>query len=205
MAYLKAFSIIANAGRKERYSSTLTVGMMGPATGGYEIQSAIHSRTGNADPVGWKYQIGNALILNYELNYERLFFSRRRFLLSVKGTARAGTYSIKAAVGGVLMAGWFENPFLNTTRQMKRQAYLFVHPRFDFVGYDASMQGGLFTDNSPYIISNSEMNRIVFRFDGGLRFVHHDVTMSLYARYLTREFDTGFDHANGGLELAFKL
>ncbi len=205
MAYLKAFSISINEAKRERIVSTLTLGLMGPAAGGYEIQAYIHRQTGNADPKGWKHQVGNALVLNYELDYERAVFGRRRFLLSATGIARAGTYSIKAGVGGVLMAGLFDNPFRQSSHAGRPQAYLYVHPQVDFVGYDATLQGGLFTDNSPYVISSKEMLRTVFRFDGGVRFAYRGVWLSGYARYITKEFGTGLNHATGGIELAFRL
>jgi hypothetical protein len=205
MAYLKAFSIGWNPARRERYSAALTLGWMGPAAGGYEIQAAIHRRTGNADPLGWKYQVGNALILNYELNYERALFMRKYLLLSGTGMLRGGTYSIKAALGGVLMAGWFENPFTSAGPGKRGQAYLYVHPQVDIVGYDATLQGGLFTDNSPYTIAGKDVSRAVFRFDGGLRVGCRGIWLSAYARYLGKEFATGLDHATGGLELALPL
>lgn len=205
MAYLKAFSLSLNEARRERYTSTLTVGLMGPAAGGYEIQAFIHRQTGNADPIGWKHQVGNALILNYELNYERALFARRRFLLTATGTARAGTYSIKAAIGGVLMAGIYDYPFVKMAKAAKLKAYLYAHPQLDFVLYDATLEGGLFTNNSPYVIEAKDMLRSVFRFDGGLRFGYMRACLSIYARYVTKEFGTGLNHATGGLELALTL
>lgn len=205
MAYLKAFSLAVNESRKERYSSTLTIGLMGPSAGGYEIQSAIHRQTKNPDPAGWKNQVGDALILNYELTYERAMFMRKGFLLSATGMARAGTYSIKAAVGGTLMAGWFVHPYQQAPSGRKEQLYLYVHPQFDFVGYDATLQGGLFMNNSPYTISDRNIDRFVFRFDAGLRLSYHRVLMSIYARYVSREFGIGLTHAVGGLELGFAL
>ncbi len=205
MAYFKAFSISINAAKQERIVSTLTLGLMGPAAGGYEIQAAIHRQTGNADPKGWKHQVGNALILNYELDYERAVFGRRRFLLAATGMLRTGTYSTKAGAGGVLMAGLFDNPFRMNSVAHSPQAYLYVHPQLEFIGYDATLQGGLFTDNSPYVISSKEMLRAVFRFDGGVRIAYRSIWLSGYARYLTKEFGTGLNHATGGIELAFRL
>jgi hypothetical protein len=205
MAYLKAFSMGWNGIRRERYVSALTLGWIGPAAGGYEIQAAIHRRTGNADPLGWKYQIGNALILNYELNYERALFMRKFLLLSATGMLRGGTYSIKAALGGVLIAGWFEDPFARAQHHKKLQGYLYVHPQVDIVGYDAALQGGLFTNNSPYTIEGKNVSRAVFRCDGGLRMGYRNVWIGVYARYLTKEFESGLDHATGGLELALPV
>jgi hypothetical protein len=203
LASLKVFSTTTNANRGERYASTLTIGLLGPAAYGYEIQEAIHKRTGNTDPVGWKYQVGNALILNYELAYERALFTRRRFLLSAAGIARAGTFSIKAGIGGVLMAGWFDNPFRQLRTHRKLSAYLYAHPQFDFVGYDATLQGGLFTDNSPYTIRGEQMARLVYRFEGGLRIGYSRLFVTFYSHYLSKEFDSGLSHGLGGIEIAY--
>jgi hypothetical protein len=48
----------------------LSVGVIGPAAGGEEIQTAIHRNTKNDLPHGWRYQIQNDFILNYTLTYE---------------------------------------------------------------------------------------------------------------------------------------
>lgn len=203
LASLKVFSYTTNASRGERYATTLTIGLLGPAAYGHEIQETIHKKTGNADPVGWKYQVGNALILNYELNYERALFVRRRFLLTAAGVARAGTFSIKGGMGGVLMAGWFDNPFRSLKERRKLCAYLYAHPQFDFIGYDATLQGGLFTNNSPYTIRGEQMARLVYRFEGGVRIGYRRLLMSIYSHYLSKEFDTGLSHGMGGIEIAY--
>jgi lipid A 3-O-deacylase len=206
MAYLKAFSIAINEAKQTRYTSTLTLGWMGPAAIGYEIQTAIHKRTGSDTPgKGWNYQIGNSVILNYELNYERSLLASKKALLTATAMLRAGTYTTKASLGSVIMLGLFDNPFKITAPRSKLQAYLFAHPRVDIVGYDATLQGGLFTDNSPYTIAAADVSRLVFRCDGGIRFNYHGFFISAYARYLTKEFSTGIDHSIGGFELAFTL
>ena len=204
-AYLKAFMMATNAVTNSRLSAALTLGLMGPAAAGYEIQAAIHRRTGNVDPIGWKYQVGNSLILNYELVYERALPLRRGLLLSGTGMLRAGTYSIKAAIGGVLMAGRFDNPFGPVGNPRKLQAYLFAHPQLNIVGYNATLQGGLFTSNSPYVISHNDLSRLLFRGDAGFRIGYRNAWLSAYARYLSKEFSTGRQHAMGGIELAIPL
>jgi hypothetical protein len=203
LASLKVFSNTTNTSRGERYATTLTIGLLGPAAYGREIQETIHKKTGNADPVGWKYQVGNALILNYEVNYERAVFKRRRFLLSAAGLARIGTFSIKTGIGGVLIAGWFDNPFRPVRERRKLSAYVYAHPQFDFVGYDATLQGGLFTDNSPYTIRGEQIARLVYRFEGGVRVGYGGLLVSIYSHYLSNEFDTGLSHGLGGIQLAY--
>jgi lipid A 3-O-deacylase len=203
MGYLKAFSIAVNEARQERYISTFTAGFMGPAALGYEIQSGIHKRTGSPEPKGWQYQIGNSLILTYELNYERVFYTHRNILLTATGMIRTGTYTTKATVGSILMAGQFNNPFRSEDKHAKLQVYCFADPRLDLVAYDATLQGGLFTNNSAYTIPSNNISRLVFRCDAGLRLGYHGIWASAYGRYLTKEFSTGIDHSIAGFEVAF--
>ena len=79
--FLKTFSIVNNPGRRERISSSLSMGAIGPAAGGKQIQQTIHRWINDEQPQGWENQIQNDLILNYQVAYERgLFTYQCRFL-----------------------------------------------------------------------------------------------------------------------------
>ena len=102
MAYAKVFAIANHPAHASRIVSALSLGWMGPAAGGYEIQAYIHRHTGNLDPVGWKYQVGNSPVINCEVDYERaLTGSLQHFLVTAWGMA--------------IMAGEFDEPFLRTS------------------------------------------------------------------------------------------
>lgn len=203
MAYLKAFAIANDASKRSRYNTSLALGLMGPAAGGREIQAAIHEVTGNDNPQGWQHQIGNVFIANYEFSYEHLLVQNNHLLLSHTALIRVGTFSTKASIGAIVQLGKVQSPF--EERGLASGLYAYVHPQLDIVGYDATLQGSLFSNNSPYVIKSSELARLVGRFDIGLRYQLGKLLLSTYLRYLSREFRTGHDHAIGGIELGIRL
>ena len=203
LAYGKAFMLATNEAKRSRFSSIFTLGLMGPAAGGYEIQSYIHHYTGNPDPLGWKYQVKNELIINYEVDYERAITRPgSNLLLSGVGMARIGTLSTKAAAGFVLMGGWFNDPFRAAQGGRKWIAYAYLHPAVEAIGYDATLQGGPFTHDNPYVISANDISRVTFRGNMGMVLGYGRLSAGASARYLTKEFRTGASHLTGGFQMA---
>lgn len=206
MAYLKAFVLATNEARRTRVSAILSLGLMGPAAGGYEIQAFIHRYTANPDPVGWKYQVGNQVIINYEIDYERAIAPPAEYwLISIAGMARAGTLSTKAGAGFILMGGLYNNPFTNVHNNKKYVVYLYDHPEVNCIGYDAALQGGPFTKDNPYTIASADIARITFRNEFGLVLGRGRWMLSSYGRYLTKEFQTGKSHFTGGVYIVLAM
>ncbi|MEO6832737.1 MAG: lipid A deacylase LpxR family protein, partial [Chitinophagaceae bacterium] len=185
MAYLQAFSISIQQEIRSRLSSVLSLGLMGPAAGGYEIQAFIHRYTHNPGPIGWKFQLKNQIIVNYEMEYEKaLTPSSNHFLITTIGMARFGTYSTKAGVGLAFMAGIFQDPFKIPVKNKKIFGYAYFHPQVELVGYDATLQGGLFTKDNPYTIPNADITRVVLRSQFGLIVSKGKWTVGLNSHYL---------------------
>lgn len=186
---------------KTRLSSALTLGIIGPGAGGYEMQYGIHSRTGNILPKGWQHQIANDLILNYEVNYERqLFKASNFFLLSGIAQGRLGTLSTKGGAGVGVMLG-----FLPGSNRRSWNLYAYEQPQGEAIGYDATLQGGLFNKKNDYVISAGQVNRLVFRNQYGFVFSWKKIYLEYFQRYITKEFKTGTDHHTGGIQAGIVL
>lgn len=205
--FLKTFSIKNDSIRRARISSSLSVGAIGPIAGGKEIQETIHRWINDTKPLGWQNQIQNDLILNYELEYERgLTAVPDYFSLSVKAAARMGTLNIKAFTGITLMAGLFEDPFKNFSKQRKKmQVYLYAEPLVNFVAFDATLQGGFFNKTSPYVIAAKEITRLVFQGNVGIVLRINALQLEYFQSYLTREFEIGGSHLWGGIRIGWYL
>lgn len=205
--FLKNFSITNDASRKERISSSLSAGAIGSMTGGKEIQETIHRWINDDQPQGWQNQIRNDIILNYEVEYERgLFFLKNYFSLSGKAGARGGTLNTKAYAGVIFMTGYFDDPFTNFMKQKrKKQVYLYAEPLLNIVGYDATLQGGIFNRTSPYTISSNDITRLVFQGNVGLVFKINGIQLEYFQSYLTKEFETGGSHLWGGIRVGWYL
>ncbi len=65
-------------------SGWISLGIIGPAAGGEQLQSRIHDCIESPDPNGWDYQVANDIILNYDffLTYPLIYKPSSRFGLT---------------------------------------------------------------------------------------------------------------------------
>ncbi|MDZ4794802.1 MAG: lipid A deacylase LpxR family protein [Bacteroidota bacterium] len=201
---LKLFVISTDPVKHKRLASALSLGVIGTAALGEEIQTNIHRWTGNKIPKGWQHQVKNDIILNYQLNMEKKLFASNAFLLNVEGEMRAGTLHDRLGAGINFMAGHFNDPYSGINKK-KVQYYLYGQSRVNVIGYDATMQGGLFNRKSPYTISSGDVSRITFQADAGVELHFRKLFFSYHQSYLSKEFRTGKTHRWGGVSLGFSL
>jgi len=205
--FLKTFLIATDSVKKQWFATTLSTGVIGPASQAGRIQDNFHALIQDVQPPGWKYQIRNDAILNYQVNYEKQFLSYGNyFIADGEGMARAGTLSDKAGVGINVMAGYFQSPFSVTGRfSSECQVYVFDNPEVDVVGYDATLQGGLFDRSSPYTIPAADISRIVFINHAGLALAINHWYLAYNEYYLAPQFSTGPYHLWGGIQVALAI
>jgi hypothetical protein len=71
------------------------------------------------------------------------------------------------------------------------------------IGYDATLQGGLFNDKSPYTIATRDIERFVGQHNYGIILQ----TRTLYFEYsrtmITREFNSQTSSKWGGIRIGF--
>ena len=204
---LQAQMTQTDAGRKQKFSTAFSVGVMGPAAQGYEIQYNIHKWLKNPLPHGWEYQIKNDIILNYQVGFEKQLLSAgKSFLLNGIAEGRIGTLNNKVNGGINFMAGRFNKRF-ETAPASKRKAeyYFYSQGRMNIIGYDASLQGGLFNRKSPYTIPSADISRISFQADAGVIINFKTFYLSYTQSFLTKEFVTGTYHRWGGMSMGFAL
>ena len=201
---LKSFVISTNTEKKYRGYSSFNLGILGPGAFGKEMQVAIHEATGNTIPQGWKNQIKNDIVLNYEVGLEKQLF-RFKNLLSIQSDAnlKVGTLFTNASFGLNATIGIINSPFTSNKDKKGFQLYFYTQPVVNVIGYDATLQGGLFNQKSPYTISNSSLERFTAQHNYGLVLK----TRTLYFEYsrsaITREFDSGSSAKWGGIKIGF--
>ncbi|HMG84060.1 MAG TPA: lipid A deacylase LpxR family protein [Ferruginibacter sp.] len=204
------FAIAVDTIKHQIISSTFILGITGQAAGGKEFQTAIHKWSGNYLPQGWQYQIQNAIILDYQVNYEkRLLSYRNNFLLNAASLLRVGTHSDKVTAGFNFMAGNFNDRFLSvaTTRPIRKkmQYYFYAQAQGGLIGYDATLQGGMFNKTSPYTIPTGDISRLTFQADAGIVVCFRKLYLEYSQSYLTKEFSTGHYHRWGGIRIGFTI
>lgn len=203
---LKSFMISTNSEKRSRFTSSLSLGIIGPGAFGKEMQVGIHKLTGNVIPQGWRNQIRNDVVLNYEVGYEKqLFRYRNYFSFQSNSRLQAGTLFTNASVGFNSVAGLINSPFSSEENQRKFQLYLYAQPLVKIVGYDATLQGGLFNRGSPYIIPSEEVERVVGQINYGVVFQVKGFYLEYTRTTITREFETGNSADWGGIKLGFGI
>lgn len=200
---LKSFLSSTDTINKSRFTSSLTLGMIGPAAFGDEMQTGIHKWIDDDIPMGWQYQIKNDVIINYEFGYEKQLINLRNILaVTSQSKVRLGTLNTNLSTGFTATLGILNSAF-SAQANKPFQVYLFAHPAGTLVGYDATMQGGLFNTKSPYTIPDSDVERVTLQNSYGIVIKHR----SLYAEYfqsaITKEFATGGSHRWGGFKAGF--
>lgn len=93
--------------------------------------------------------------------------------------------------------------FSESDSPKKFQVYLYSQAFATVVGYDATLQGGLFSKESPYTIASGDVERLKAQFNYGLIVK----TKTLYFEYsrssITKEFETGTLAKWGGIRIGF--
>ncbi|MEO6490369.1 MAG: lipid A deacylase LpxR family protein [Ferruginibacter sp.] len=185
--------------KRKQVGTSLYIGIFGPAGLGKEIQANIHRWLGNPQPHGWQYQVSNDLIINYEFLIEKqLASSTGHFALNGIMELQAGTLNNKLATGVNFMAGNFTDPYQRKITKAV-EYYFFSQAKGSLVGYDASLQGGIFNRKSPYTISSNNLNRFTYQADAGIVVNFKKVFLSYTQSFLTKEFQTGKYHRWGGV------
>ena len=200
----KTFAIAIDTIRKLRFSSSLYVGVIGQAAAAQEMQEYIHYKLNNITPHGWQHQINNDLALNYQVQYEKQILSYKHLLsVSVGAGGNVGTLNTSANGSISVMAGYFHNPYdaLNSTSK-RWSMYGYLSSEGRYVLYNASLQGGMLDNRSPYTLSASEFTRAVAKLRYGVRLSYGGIFLEYFKAMLTREFEPGKPHAYGGLQVS---
>ncbi|NUO00768.1 MAG: lipid A deacylase LpxR family protein [Saprospiraceae bacterium] len=197
-----AFAIATDTLRRRRISTTLVVGIMGPAAGSERMQKAIHRWLDNIPPLGWQHQIRNDLILNYQIDYEQNIWKIGHWVLAnVSAGARVGTHTNQIKAGCSLLIGWLNDPFQESAPAEKWSGYFYVRGQPGYKIYEATLQGGLFNRDSPYVLAPGDLTRLTFQGDFGFVLVAGKLYLEYSQSFLTKEFDTGKTHRWGGIRI----
>jgi len=203
---VNSFRIAVDEKRKRQISTSLILGLIGPATYWKPVQTFIHKRLIAApQPMGWGNQIQNDLILNYKVSLEQNLISTNSFMLNGNAKAIAGTLNDKLSAGLSIMIGKMDDPFQTNAVRRKNEFYFFGQSFVNAIGYDGTLRGGMFNRKNPYIIPTSEINRFTFQNQIGLMYHHKRFSLELSESFLSKEFKTGLPHKWGGLGVAFEL
>lgn len=203
---VKSFIISTDTIKAIRISQSFSIGAIGPISFGKEMQVEIHRATGNKIPGGWDNQIKNDVVLNFRIDYEKLLYHYNSIVaINGQATAQLGTLFTNASVGVNASVGLLKSPFLHQTTKNKFQLYLYSQPMVSAIGYDATLQGGLFNSDSPYTIEASKVERFTAQLNYGLILKTNRLYFEYARTAITREFESGDTAKWGGIRIGFSF
>ncbi|WP_222984206.1 lipid A-modifier LpxR family protein [Flagellimonas meishanensis] len=209
-------------------------GWQGPGEAQYYIHDRGWFGTTRPNPRGWDNQIGfnGSFVVNY--NILRMQSFNLNYKDDLKTELFRPSWLIGGDFGNYMMnleAGLYLNmlninsfpvfgantggtPILlratETSGTPKKgtkgfRLHLFAEPKVRLVGYDTTLQGLLFNDNSPYTIDSGNINRIVLDFKAGVKLLLANRFFIGYNHFLrTQEFKQGKNvHHWGGVTLGY--
>jgi lipid A 3-O-deacylase len=148
------------------------LGIVGPGALGKDVQDFVHDNFGFYHPSGWEFQIRNEAQLNLSAEYNKLIARGGWIDISLASYLNLGNGFSGAGVGPLVRLGSFNQLFNSVSTQstvIKNQTVTPLHPHeiffyykplFNYVAYDATIQGGLFDKhndpNSLEITRNKE-------------------------------------------------
>ncbi len=199
---LKSFVIATDTIRKSQWTSSLSFGLIGPGAFGEEMQVGIHRATGNKEPLGWHNQIKNDVVLNYRVSYEQQLWKYRELsTLQALSSIQVGTLFTNASIGFNTTLGIVNSPLTNIKKGFA--LYLYSQTTVSVIGYDATLQGGVFNTRSHYTIPNSDIERFTAQLDYGMVLQTRTIYIEFSRSLITREISTLGSAAWGGVKFGF--
>ena len=197
------FNKLSNViGKRYRQLSAFNIGLIGSAAQGEIIQETVHFE----DTDGWKYQIRNDIILDYYFRSEAGLVKGRSVEIGGWADAHAGTLYDNVSAGPYLLAGIYDPAYLDHIAQGKwgisnpasdkLQCFLFYRFRTTLVGYDATLQGGVFT-KSDYTLGPDQINHFTYEHNVGLVAAYKWASFQAEYYWLSPEYE-GCDHHQWG-------
>ncbi len=202
---LKSFTASINKNNTKRLTSSLSLGIFGTSAFGEQMQKSIHKALNNIEPLGWQHQIHDDVIVNYELGIDHLITSGKYFSLNSNSQIRVGTFNDKIKTGLTFSFGKINTPFNLTSSEKELHLYIYNQSLLNIIGYDATLQGGLFNRSSPYTLNNNEISRLTFQDNYGIVLTYKKLYLEYLQSFTTREFKAGNYHRYGGIKMGFSF
>ena len=178
-------------------SAQWSLGYMGPRVGAQQFQAEIHRLIDDDRPRGWRNQIDDDLVLQLEVGGTyRLFQHASLFDLRAELQLRGGTLYSDATAGLLLRFGLLGAPLGPPDHDPR--FYLWARAEGRVVGFNATLQGGVFGD-SVYTLSAHSVERLVGVAQSGITLEVGAFGLSFSTTFITPEFRGGRSHAWGQL------
>lgn len=197
----------------------IQIGYVGPNSFADEVQSGTHKLFHYKAFEEWDYQIKNTLGIQTYLMFSKPLLASvksKRIDFQWQSEAKLGTIFTSLSTGFVSRIGikklvpFSDSNFYGASLNrdgtpLEKEFYFYVAPSFQCQIYDATIQGGLFNDNSPVTF-----DIIPFRFNGeaGLKYRKNNLNLSYAFVYRGKELKSdrsiGYFYGSIGVSYIFR-
>ncbi|MBC7915956.1 MAG: lipid A deacylase LpxR family protein [Pyrinomonadaceae bacterium] len=153
---------------EKNIEASVNIGTIGPDAFGKETQETLHDIVGFYKINGWQYQINNELGVNASLKYSSLIARKQADNdFSLQSYLNLGNTFAGAGAGILFRAGrinkFFQSVSTNsrisnsvTDSIPKKEIFFFTRPMLNYIAYDATVEGGFFTNNKGPVTYNAK-------------------------------------------------
>ena len=193
-----------NPKKKIALLTQLDLGVIGPCARCEDEQKAIHRSLLNIQPLGWENQLQTDYIINYNLRFEKGLFNKKHREIIGDAAVRLGTLYTDVSMGLIGRMGFFSGYFNNLgmdkyaiERKSNFQFYGILKANVKAVVYNATLQGGMFNDQSVYTIADNRVTRVVVEGMAGIVLTYKRLGLEYSKFYLSKEFKEGLEQRWG--------
>ena len=185
-----------------RLTTELKIGLLGPASMGRLLTS------GDSQ---WDNQIRTDVLLSYMALLEKGLYEARAADFTVFGRANLSTITPGIGGGALLRVGLL-NPYfyalhfaprsmLGGRDILKLQVYGYARAEATYRVYDATLQGGLLNNSSPYTLTSADINHFLTKVEVGVDFIYKKVGIGYQHVFQSKTFIAGKSHVWGQVKL----
>ncbi|HQI50881.1 MAG TPA: lipid A deacylase LpxR family protein [Bacteroidales bacterium] len=195
--YLGQFKVSNFPSFRMKFSTEFDIGMLGPSSLGQEVQTFVHNS--NKKPIGWKHQIHDDIVLQYQAEIEKSLFFVPGHDITLESRLQAGTLYDKLSAGFAYRFARFDRRYTNDLPQRNKSVIwkdFFAGAQIEFftkveattVFYDATLQGGMFNHSSPYTLREKDVERYLMMTSSGITTMFKGISLGANVYLLSPEF-----------------
>jgi len=197
-----------DATRQLKFTNDIILGVIGSYSLGSLMQQGVHkSLPTNDPPLGWETQISNDVIAGYRLQVEKNITGGNQWQAALLAAAEAGTLYDNLMAGFRIEAGknmfYRNNQSVETIKQSKQKVKLHAYFQGEsrIIGYDATLQGGMFNHNNIYTLTKDEIDLFVLKAETGFSVRYLQYGLELGQTIISPEYTGGRIHKWGRITL----
>ncbi|WP_299453611.1 lipid A deacylase LpxR family protein [uncultured Microscilla sp.] len=184
--------------KQQSLTSAMHLGIIGPAAFAEGMQKTIHEVVNSEQPQGWDNQVAADLIVGYSLKYEKALLGNINHT-HISGLAKVQLSTLISSASVGARAHWNSPHWAQLRIQLYGVAYQ------SWVGYNATLQGGVFNTNSPHKLSNNQLERWLTSLTLGATLNYGKASIGYAWHYVSPEFIQAQSHRWGALKIEIKF